>query len=178
MRLFIAINFQDFIKSEIAKARDALKKSAIKGRFSGNENLHLTLVFLGEYDIKHMETIKAIMNDIKFSPLSLRIEKIEFFKRFGGDVYYVRLKENEQLLALQAELSNRLIEEGFILEKRKYTPHITLGREIQMPENFIIPKLEAIEFLVQGIELMESEHLNGKLVYTPVYSKSSIESHV
>ncbi|MCL1901521.1 MAG: RNA 2',3'-cyclic phosphodiesterase [Firmicutes bacterium] len=173
MRLFIAINFQDSIKAELAKLRDKLKKSAIKGRFSENENLHLTLVFLGECDTKQTETIKTAMNDAEFSPLFLGFDEVDFFKRLGGDIYFVRLKENWQLLKLQAELSNSLVKEGFILEKRKYTPHVTLGREIKMPESFIAPKIEAIEFSVQSIELMKSEHINGKLVYTPVYSKSA-----
>jgi len=52
MRLFIAINFPDEIKATIAKIRDGLKEKAFRGNFSSDENLHLTLVFLGECDLR------------------------------------------------------------------------------------------------------------------------------
>jgi len=172
MRLFIAVNFKSQIE-KFASLRDVLKKSALKGRFSENENLHLTLVFLGECDIKQAETVKVVLNGIQFSPFLIKADKIDFFKRDGGDIYSVRLKENEQLFKLQADLSNCLLKAGFVLENRKYTPHITLGREIRMPLNFILPKFEPIEFSVSSIELLKSEYKNGKLTYIFVYSKSS-----
>ena len=173
MRLFIAINFQDFVKAEIAKLRNELQKSALNGKFSESENLHLTLAFLGECDINQTKTIKAVMNDAEFSPFLLVSDRIVFFKRDNGGIYSIFLKENEQLTVLQAGLSKRLTQAGFTLDERKFTPHITLAREVKMPTGTILSKIEKIEFLVSSIELMKSERINNKLIYTPMYSKAA-----
>ena len=48
MRLFIAINFNDYIKNELCSVMENLKKYTLRGRFTSRENLHLTIVFIGE----------------------------------------------------------------------------------------------------------------------------------
>jgi len=173
MRLFIAINFPDEVKATVAKIRDNLKSAAGDGRFCFDETLHLTLIFLGEYDERQMETIKTVMGKTEFRPFIIVLDRAGFFKRDDGNTWWIGLKENSSLSALQADLSERLKQSGFTLETRKFTPHITLGRKIKMPVGFIPPKIKPIEFVVTSIELMKSEHINGRLTYTPIYSKSS-----
>ena len=171
MRLFIAINFPDEIKKTVAEIRDNLKSDALRGNFTFDENLHLTLVFLGECNVQQMEAIKAVMNKITFSEFTLMLDKVGYFKRDGGNTWWIGLKENNSLSDLQANLTERLKQKGFILENRKYTPHVTIGREVKMPAGFVNPEARKVGFDVSGIELMKSEHINGKLVYTPVYTK-------
>jgi len=48
MRLFIAINFNDEIKDALCDASAELMAAAKRGRTPRRENLHLTLVFIGE----------------------------------------------------------------------------------------------------------------------------------
>ena len=127
MRLFIAINFPVEIKGAITKIRDRLKESALRGNFSLDENLHLTLIFLGECDSRQTQAIKLVMDDTSFQPLTLILEKSGYFKRDDGDTWWIGLKENKSLSDLQADLSNRLRQKGFDLEERKYKPHVTFG---------------------------------------------------
>ena len=171
MRLFIAINFPDEIKKTVAEIRDHLKKSALRGNFSFDENMHLTLVFLGECDIQQKEAVKAVMNDIMFSEFTLMLDKVGYFKRDVGNTCWIGLKENKSLSDLQADLTERLTQKGFVLENRKYTPHVTIGREVKMPAGFVKPEISQDRFDVTSIELLRSERINGKLVYTPVYTK-------
>jgi len=173
MRLFVAINFPKEIKVEIAKIRDSLKDASLRGNFSFDENLHLTLVFLGECDVQQTNTIKTVLNDIQFPELTLMLEKAGYFKRDGGNTWWIGLKENKLLSDLQAELTECLIQKGFLLENRKYTPHVTIGREVRMRTGFAIPEIQQISFNITSIELMKSERINGKLVYTKVYSRQN-----
>jgi len=173
MRLFIAINFPDEIKTIIAKVRDSIKDNAIRGSFSFDENLHLTLVFLGECDFRQTEIIKSVMNETKFSNFTLTTDKVGFFKRDGGDIWWISLKENRPLSDLQANLTNNLISRGFNLDSRKYTPHITFGRQVKLPAGFVRPEIQNVNFNISSIELMKSERINGKLTYTPVFSLAS-----
>jgi len=57
MRLFIAINFSSETKKQLMALCDELRKTSIQGRFSLQENLHLTLAFIGEYSSKQVSTI-------------------------------------------------------------------------------------------------------------------------
>jgi 2'-5' RNA ligase len=173
MRLFIAINFTDEVKAAIAEIRDTIKEAAFGGNFSFDENLHLTLVFLGECDIHQTETVKAIMDKTDFSEFSLAIDKVGYFKRDDGNTWWVGFKENKPLSDFQADLSGRLRQKGFQLENRKYTPHVTFGRQVKMRAGFIQPKIRQVCFSVTGIDLMKSERMNGKLVYTPIHSNFS-----
>ena len=171
MRLFIAINFPAEMKAAIAKIRDRIKDAAFRGNFTLTENLHLTLVFLGECDTQQTEVIKSIIEETKFSEFTLSLDKVGYFKRDGGNTWWVGLKENKSLSGLQADLSGRLRKKGFIMESRKYLPHVTIGREVKMRTGLVQPEVPKICCIVTSIELMKSERFDGKLVYTSIFSK-------
>ena len=171
MRLFIAINFPDEIKATVAEIRNGLKEAALRGNFSSDENLHLTLVFLGECDFQQMKAVKAVMGDLLFPTFTLMLDKIGYFKRDGGHTWWIGLKDSKSLSDLQANLSECLRQNGFMLENRSFAPHITVGREVKMQPEYVQPKVQQVGFHVTSIELMKSERINGKLTYTPVYSK-------
>jgi len=173
MRLFIAINFPTEVKATIMQSRDILKQAALQGNFSLDENLHLTLVFLGECDVRQANTIKAVMDNTRFEAFTLSLDKVGRFKRHCGDTWWIGLKTNKTLSDLQAALTIRLIQKGFMLEDRQYSPHVTIGREIKLRPGFITPEIPQVSFTIASIDLMKSERINGKLTYTQVYSKSA-----
>ena len=169
MRLFIAINFSDETRSQLLALRDELRIRSVRGNFSSPENLHLTLAFLGECDAGQLQSAKTAMDAVSFSPFELSARRVGRFRRDGGDIWWVGLGESNELLGLQRELTDKLINAGFSLDKRKYTPHVTLGREVvtdAVPWN-----IEPFGETVKGIELMKSERIGGKLTYTAIYGK-------
>jgi len=168
MRLFIAINFPREIKTIIAKVRDNLKNDALRGNFTFDENLHLTLMFLGECDARQADAVKTVMESAVFPEFTLVLDKVGYFRRNGGDTWWIGLKENRYLTDLQADLSARLIQKGFTLESRKFVPHVTIGREVKMRPGFIQPEVPPAGFNVTDVDLMKSERINGKLTYTQV----------
>ena len=172
MRLFIAINFPPEIKVAMAAIRDVIKHTALCGNFTFDENLHLTLVFLGECDFRQTETIKSVIAETQFPEFTLVLEKAGYFKRDSGNTWWIGLSENKSLLDLQAGLTKRLQQSGFPLVNRRYVPHVTIGREVKMRAGFVHPEIPKAAFNVTNIELMKSERINGKLTYMPVYSKN------
>ena len=173
MRLFVAINFSAEVKAAIAQSRDYFKKYALKGNFTLDENLHLTLVFLDECDVRRTNEIKAILDKVHFSPFKLSFTKFARFKHPEGDIWWIGFKRNEAFINLEAEVSGRLLLDDFLREDIEYVPHITMGREIKLRPEFSLPEIPQIEFSVKSIELMKSERIKGKLTYTQVYSKSA-----
>ena len=171
MRLFIAINFNDDTRSKLIRIRGELSKKSSYGSFSPDENMHLTLVFIGECDHRQAEIVKSVMDSVSFPAFDLTIDSVGLFKRPGGDIWWVGTAEHKSLMKLQSELTYRLIQNGFDIEKRKYSPHITLGRRVETRET---PwKIEPFSEKTTAVELMKSERLNGRMVYTAIHSRFS-----
>ena len=175
MRLFIAINWGDETRTQLLALRDELSSRSEYGRYSAPENLHLTLVFLGECDVKQAAAAKAAMDETKFEPFPITMERVGRFKRSGGDIWWAEVKQSKALADLQADLADKLIASGFALEKRKYSPHITIGREVITS---VAPwRVYPFGETVTSIELMKSERIAGKLTYTPIYKKEGEQTN-
>ncbi len=174
MRLFIAINFTDEMKEQLSGTIRHLKEYAVQGNFTRNENLHLTLAFIGE--TARVNEVKQAMNGIWAESFLLNISGLGKFRRDGGDIYWKGAEKTPELLSVYQQLFQVLTAMGFHLENREYKPHLTLGREVILQEGFDknafekeIPKMS---MKVEKISLMKSERINGKLVYTEIYAKT------
>jgi 2'-5' RNA ligase len=110
MRLFVAINFSADTKNKLITLRDELRAHSERGKFSPPENLHLTLVFLGECDGERTAAAKAVTDGVSFEPFDLTVERVGRFKRDGGDVWWAGVREEKALLDLQRDLTDRLID--------------------------------------------------------------------
>ena len=166
MRLFIAINFNKNTRMRLLELRDQLRSMSKRGNYSAAENLHLTLAFLGECDGRQYAAAKSSLATVSFEPFNLAIERIGRFRRNGGDIWWAGLREDKVLLTLQSDLTSKLIAAGFTLERRGYTPHITLGRVIVTDA---VPwQIEPFGETINSIDLMKSERINGKLTYTAI----------
>ena len=169
MRLFIAINFNTDTRSRLLAMRDELSSRSQRGNFTALENLHLTLAFIGEVNPKKLDTVKAIMDTVTFEPFTATIERLGTFSR--GTLWWAGLREDKPLMDLQSEVEHKLALGGFEMDGRKYSPHITLGREVltnAKPWN-----IEPFGETVSSIDLMKSERINGKLMYTAIYTKGA-----
>ena len=170
MRLFIAINFGDATKNALLALRDELRSRAEFGDFSLPENLHLTLVFIGECTAKQVSLIKTAMDAANSKPFGLLIDRVGRFGRGseqGEALWWAGVRGDKALLDLQRDLTDRLAAAGFSVDRRKYSPHITLGRRVVVDTApwLINPFGENI----CKIDLMKSERINGKLTYTSIY---------
>jgi 2'-5' RNA ligase len=173
MRLFIAINFEEIIKNRLCEAIEQLRESSLQGNFTGRENLHLTLVFIGE--TQRADEIKRAMDAVHTEPFELKIGGLGLFKRQGGDLYWMGVEQRPALTAVYSRLYEELSRSGFRLEDRPYKPHLTLAREVVLRDGFdrdtfdkAFPKMIV---QVEKISLMKSERVGGRLVYTDIYDK-------
>lgn len=177
MRLFIAVLLPNEARSKLMETIRQLKAHTQDGRFTQEENLHLTLAFLGELPANRISAIKKAMEDVKHLPFSLSFQQLGRFKREGGDIYWLGVPRQSQqpLQLIYSQLSAGLTREGFKLESRSFEPHLTLGRQIvvnpEFDRNQFSQSLPALTVPVSKISLMKSERLNGRLTYTEIYAK-------
>ena len=172
LRLFIAINFKAETRAVLAEWRDELQAVASRGRFSPDENLHLTLAFLGECDNEQLELVKSVLAETEFEAFEISVGRLGRFRRRGGDIWWAAAEESAELIVVQGDLYSRLMAAGFALEEREFVPHITLGRNVKTT---IEPwSVEPVYEAVSQIDLMLSEHIEGRQIYTVLASKAAL----
>ncbi len=172
MRLFYAVNFDDAVKQQLVNIQGVFRSQTERGNFTLCDNLHLTLVFIGEVAPERSGPLLQIAEAFQVTPFDLRLEGVGRFRRDGGDILWVGLAENKSLTAIYNELSAQIINAGFAVEKRKFTPHLTLAREARLKSDFDLSdysrRVKPIVTSVTKVSLMKSDRLNGRLTYSEI----------
>ncbi len=136
MRLFIALDLDDDARTAIAAEQKRLA-AALRGagrsaiRWVRPDQMHLTLVFLGEIDEARTEGVIAeIRENVLQAAFELVFEGIGVFPPRGAPtVLWVGTSSGaESAIALQTEMARRVARHGVPLETRPFQPHLTLGR--------------------------------------------------
>ena len=78
MRLFISINLSPEMKDALRDAQRAMYDRGVRGNFTSEENLHLTLAFIGEFP--NAEAVMDALSGVTFTPFELALDGIG---RFG-----------------------------------------------------------------------------------------------
>lgn len=181
MRLFFAVLLDDRTRQRIALVQESMKRALAGQRISWvkEENLHLTLRFLGEQDEKGLRQAIEVGQTVAAQHGSFR-----FVVRGAGvfpdarraRVLWVGVEEPvEPLYGLAQHLEKDLRQRGFPPEDKPFRSHITLARIKEPPPAQVIQRLmEALpdeplgSVEVRSFVLMQSVlHPNGSL-YTPV----------
>jgi len=174
-RLFISVNCNEKVKKRILNIQEKIKSSSLKGNFSSPENIHLTLVFIGETPDDAIPRIVSVINKALIppaAPFALTFTTVGCFKHSNKELWWIGTDRNDTYLdtlkTIRGRITDDLLSNGIRFDNRPFNPHITLGREIKHESPIIIPKQEII-FPVNRISLMRSERISGKLTYTEIF---------
>ncbi|MBP1744466.1 MAG: hypothetical protein H6Q58_1444 [Firmicutes bacterium] len=173
MRLFISINIEGELAEMFHKKVEEIKKHSVRGRFPEPGNMHLTVVFIGQTE--NVEAVKQAMDQLSAKSFELKFKKIGKFSRGGRETYFVGLRRNSMLRSINWQLSESLRSAGFEIDKREYTPHLTLGRNVVFEMDFDLEEFSReiaemkARMKVEKISLMRSERVEGKQKYTEIY---------
>jgi 2'-5' RNA ligase len=179
MRSFIGINFSSETKEDLGKIQRLVRDHSTKGRFKHVDNFHITLKFLGEIDKQQSEEITKALEKIagKHKSFKLKLQDIGQFKgRENIRTLYVGLGGNTDALKqlnVDTEAAMELL--GFKKEGRPYTPHITISQDLILNLSFEdlkkqIDMSNTHAIYVNKIELIKSEQIQNKRIYTPICS--------
>lgn len=160
MRMFIGIKLSDCY-NQIIDIQNKFKKSGFIGNYTLPNNIHLTLLFLGELNFKEFDNVKSALNKIKYPNFNIYLDKVKNFK----DMLIVELRKNKELMLLHSIIKEELTKENIYIDRRLYYPHITLVRKTDN-------KYDEQIFLVHNVKeiiLFSSERINKRLTYIPKY---------
>jgi 2'-5' RNA ligase len=138
MRIFIGIKLAAEAKERISEELQPFRKAGTPMRWTGRDNIHLTLKFIGEAaDPLAAKVGAALQADFPaMAPFRLRLTG--FGKFPAGDdlhVFWAGVEVSPELRALFAGVEDALAPLGIARETRPFHPHITLGRN-KAPFNF------------------------------------------
>jgi RNA 2',3'-cyclic 3'-phosphodiesterase len=127
MRLFLGLPIPHELAQALTRLTQAIELP--KGRRTAPENLHLTLVFLGEAAEPTLTAIEQELSELNFAPFPLKLTSLNTFPRAG--VLFAEPEHARPLLHLQSKVAASMARCGFPPEDpeaRPYHPHITLAR--------------------------------------------------
>lgn len=172
MRVFVAVKLDEAVKKAIAGVSSRVRKSSRGGRYSDPSNYHITLEFIGETD---PEGLKGICRAMDYAAsetpaFNIKIEGLGSFGKSDSAIVWMGVSLGRDMLyELDRKLAGGLREEGFAIDRKGFSPHITIGRRVYLGDSLQSVKSGNWVQPVDGIVLMESARINGRLVYTPIY---------
>lgn len=131
MRTFIAIKIKPeaLLLQKITDLKKELSEEPIK--WVDEQNLHLTVKFLGETTEEQTTHIKNILEEFTSlqRPISFIPSGLGFFKSRGMPrVLFVDIHKGEMLQQLAEGIESFLFPLGYKKEERSFNPHLTLAR--------------------------------------------------
>ena len=133
MRTFVAVPLARGIVREVTNCTSRLRSIDKRGeiRWVQAENLHLTLAFSGDIPSEQVPLICSALEKrvSTLDEFDLELQEIALFPPGKNPhVLAVIVRSSEALVALHQKTNQALKQCGIILEKRKFRPHITIGR--------------------------------------------------
>lgn len=92
------------------------------------ENLHLTLVFLGDCPEPSLEAAHEGFEALRAPAFSLALQGLGLFGKDKPRTAWAGIAPSPDLLHLQAKVETIARRAGCPVDGRKFTPHVTLGR--------------------------------------------------
>lgn len=124
-RLFVALRPPRPVRDLLRTAMHGLSAA----RWQDDDQLHLTLRFVGDVDAHLADDLAEALARIHFAPFDVAIEGFSSFARRGRvHTLFAQIAPSAELVHLQRKVERVCIETGLAPEQRKYHPHITIAR--------------------------------------------------
>lgn len=123
-RLFVAIRPPEEVRDLLIDAMD--DSPAL--RWVGDEQLHLTLRFIGEVERPVANDIAGALERIRFPSFALQVAGVGRFEQRNGGALWAGVQPKDPVVALAAKVERALQTAGLEPERRAFSPHITLAR--------------------------------------------------
>jgi 2'-5' RNA ligase len=170
VRTFIAVELPEDVRSRLLSLQQALGRTGADVKWVEGENLHVTLLFLGEVDERELPAVCSAVGGAcsALAPFVMSVEGVGSFgnPRRPRTLWAGVTLGHDELIALHAAIEGPLLELGcYRREERKFEPHVTLGRvrsdagagqlfaERQKREKFAAGECEVGEVAVMSSDL-------------------------
>lgn len=168
MRLFVAVR-------PPVEVRDALLDcmgGVAAARWQDDDQLHLTLRFVGEVDRHAANDIAAALAEVRHPGVPARLGGFgQFATRGRPNALWIAVEPAAALTTLHHKVDQALAGAGVARDPRAFVPHITLarlGRDAGPLGGFLARPAPPADFAVTSLTLFESILTRTGAVYRPV----------
>ena len=160
MRLFIAIRLSEIMKHALISVQNEWFDCGVRGNYTKEENLHLTLAFIGE--VPNADAVRDAMEKVQFTPFEIRLNGMGCY----GDLWWAGMEESAPLSAVVRRLRRVLAESNVSFDRKRFSPHITLIRKASGEMHGA--SVPAVSMTVDAISLMRSDRGKNGMIYTEI----------
>lgn len=185
IRAFIAIEIDPEITRQLARIADELQEMIGSNavRWVPPANIHLTLKFLGDVSLNNLELLKdGLRTEASIHErFNISVGGLGAYPKIRNPrVIWVGLEGPDTLIALQRSIEMQMERLGYERDRRKFSPHLTLGRVSRSAQPAEIRAVSSaldqykLGFLgitpVHAVKLYRSDLHSDGAVYTPLMS--------
>lgn len=122
-RLFVALSIPEAQSDALCRLQNGLEGA----RWRPVEAFHLTLAFIGEADRHGFSDAVEALSEVEAPGFLLRLSGLGAFGERKPRAVWAGVEACPELHHLQSKVETALRRKGFDLERRKFTPHVTLA---------------------------------------------------
>lgn len=166
-RLFVAIRPPEHIRTRLLSLAGGIPGA----RWQDDDQLHLTLRFIGEVERHQANDLAEALSTVRFTPFHISLSGLGQFERKGriGSLW-AGVQPHDALEQLHRKIDRACVRTGFPPDDRAYLPHITMarfGRAGGNPQDFVAAHagLSSHAFLVDEFALFESHRTESGAHY-------------
>lgn len=163
-RLFVALRPPANIRAMLIAAMGGIAGA----RWQDDEQLHLTLRYIGEVERPVAEDVAVALEGVRAAPVTLAVSGVGAFDGGGrpGGAVWAGMTPRQPLTLLHTKIDGALVRAGLAPERRAYLPHVTLARlsrSAGLPDRFLADRamLSSPPFTLDHFMLFES-HLGSR----------------
>jgi 2'-5' RNA ligase len=124
-RLFVAIRPPPPVRAQLLASMGGVGGA----RWQSDDQLHLTLRFIGEVDRHQAEDVHAALGTVFHPPFEIALAGVGSFEQRGEPAaLWAGVAPQEPLKILHKKVDQAIARAGLEPERRAYVPHITLAR--------------------------------------------------
>jgi len=179
VRLFIAVNLPDDIRTTLYDVTAPLRSAAPDVRWVPADRIHLTVKFLGEHPETAVTPLLEALDGIarKYDPILMELGGLNAFPNLRQPrVVWLGVRADPKLELLHHDVETACEELGQPMEGRPYRAHVTLGRvrdRLANPARLAAAARGVVHeatVTAEALDLMVSEHVDGTPRYRVVGS--------
>ncbi|RLG52933.1 MAG: RNA 2',3'-cyclic phosphodiesterase [Thermoproteota archaeon] len=172
VRCFIAVDITDkAVIREIEALQSEIAASGASVKMVEKENLHITLLFLGEIHELAVDEAKRTLMEMEFEPFEMELRGVGAFPSVSSPrvVWIDVVSGREELIEINKYLISKL--RKYVRDKREFIPHLTVCRvkrkTVKLSE--LCNRNKERSFGVQYVDQVKLKE--SKLTYKgPIYS--------
>jgi len=173
IRIFLALELSQTVRNKLSAHTELISghDKVQQIRWLPKENYHLTLVFLGNVEYNLISSLQLkLEQDLSFiKAVPFRFSEITPFPFSGTPkIAAAMLEYSDELVQIQHNTAKCVRAFGISLERRRFTPHVTLGRLKSRSRKSMAfqPQQIFLEGVSEKVVIFQSELTPKGAVYT------------